>query len=513
MSISKILQKTILATALVAITAMAQTPYDDGQKALRDKQWSAAAGFFEQAIEAEGDKVDASMYWRAYALYEARRNREAERQLRKLEREYPDSPWLKEAQVLQIEHDTSPAIAGAGEGVLEDEELRMFALARLMERDPGRALPLVLELLEETDSEDVRRDALFMLGMSDDEAAQKAIAQIATDSKDPRLQAEAIQMLGFSDSASALALLTGLYTGDADDLVKGAVLQAHMVSDDPEPLVEMLKNEQDPKWQRQIIQTLGILDATEDLHALYPTFEGADLKKAALEAFFIAGDTAMLKKVLETETDTELRKTAIQGIAMEDDDESAALLESIYDEATSLDEKTAVLESLVMMDHAEELALRIVRTESDAGLRGQAIQVLGIMEATDELAELYSSIDDPALRKQVLESFVVADDSEALLKVLKSEQDPEMHSAAIEVLAIIGDEEALEYLVSAYPNSTREKKQVIIRSMMLMDSPEGLIGMMKAETDPELRREMMQVLTLMDSEEADKHLFELLEKN
>ena len=55
---------------------------------------------------------------------------------------------------------------------------------------------------------------------------------------------------------------------------------------------------------------------------------------------------------------------------------SAELLESIYDEATSVDEKTVVLESLVMMDHAEDLALKIVRTESDAGLRGQAIQVL-----------------------------------------------------------------------------------------------------------------------------------------
>ncbi|MGD9265278.1 MAG: HEAT repeat domain-containing protein, partial [Lysobacterales bacterium] len=356
MSISTILQKIVLATALVAITAMAQTPYDDGQKALRDKQWGDAAAFFEQAIEADGDKVDASMYWRAYALYEARRNREAERQLRKLEREYPDSPWLKEAQVLQIEHDTSPVIAGASEDVLEDEELRMFALARLMERDPERALPLVLELLEETRSEDVRRDSLFMLGMSDDEAAQKAIAEIATNSKDPRLQAEAIQMLGFSDSPSSLALLMGLYTGDADDLVKGAVLQAHMVSDDPGPLVEMLKTERDPKWQRQIIQTLGILDATEELQELYPTLEGVEIKKAALEAFFIAGDTAMLKTVLATETDPELRKTAIQGIAMEDDSDSAALLESIYDEATSVDEKTVVLESLVMMDHAEDLA-------------------------------------------------------------------------------------------------------------------------------------------------------------
>src|SRR5210317_1760724 len=104
MSISTILQKTILATALIAVTAMAQTPYDDGQRALRERDWTQAAEYFEQAIEADENTADASMYWRAYALYEAKRNREAERQLRKLERSYPDSPWLKEAQVLRIEH-------------------------------------------------------------------------------------------------------------------------------------------------------------------------------------------------------------------------------------------------------------------------------------------------------------------------------------------------------------------------------------------------------------------------
>ncbi len=97
MSINNILKKTILATVLVAVTAMAQTPYDDGQKALRERDWTQAAEYFEQAIETSEDQADASMYWRAYALYEANRDREAERQLRKLERTYPESRWLKEA--------------------------------------------------------------------------------------------------------------------------------------------------------------------------------------------------------------------------------------------------------------------------------------------------------------------------------------------------------------------------------------------------------------------------------
>lgn len=512
MSIHTILQKIILATALIAITAMAQTPYDDGQKALREREWTRAAEYFEQAIKGGNDNVDASMYWRAYALYEAKRDREAERQLRKLERDYPDSRWLKEAQVLQIEHSGAQAVSDSSDDLLEDEELRMFALARLMESDPERALPLVVALLEGTTSEDVHRDALFMLGMSENEEAQRAIAQIALNAKTAHLQAEAIQMLGFSESPTAPALLRDLYTDDANDLVKGAVLQAYMINDDPAPLLEILKQEQSPKWQKQIIHTLGVMDATAELQALYPTLTDHSVKIAALEAFFVAGDSSMLRQVLENETDPELRSTAIQGIAMNDDKDASALLGSLYDSATTTKEKQTILEALVKMDEAGDLASKIARTESDPDLRGQAIHVLGIMEDTDELAELYADIEQPALRKMVLEALMIADDTDGLIQVVQSEQDPEMRAAGIEMLAVSGGRKAGQYLVSMYPDVSRAEKSYIIEAMMIMDDARGLVGLMKIETDAELKREMMQMLTHMDSEEADKYLFELLEK-
>ena len=40
----------------------------------------------------------------------------------------------------------------------------------------------------------------------------------------------------------------------------------------------------------------------------------------------------------------------------------------------------------------------------------------------------------------------------------------------------------------------------------------ALAGHNMAETDPELKREMLELLTIMDSEETDRYLFEMLEK-
>jgi len=132
MLMNKILKQTILASVLLAATVMAQTPYDEGQKALREQNWTEAADQFKQAIKEDKDNADASMYWRAHALYKAGRKNQAERQVRSLERKHPDSRWVKEARVLQIEHDGSePVLTDATDESVLDEELRLFALAQI----------------------------------------------------------------------------------------------------------------------------------------------------------------------------------------------------------------------------------------------------------------------------------------------------------------------------------------------------------------------------------------------
>ncbi len=397
MLMNKMLKSTILASVLIAATVLAQTPYDEGQKALREQNWTEAADQFKKAIKADKEQADASMYWRSHALYKARRKSEAERQIRSLERKYPDSRWVKEARVLQIEHDGSePVLSGATDGTGLDEDLRLFALAQLMDRDPERALPLVLDMMNSTDSESVRSDTLFMLGMSDDPRAQQLIAQIARDSKNPDLQVNAIQMLGISSNQTSIDLLSDLYNESTNFEVKQAVIHAYIIADDSESLVDhmidMLKTEKNPELQAEIIHALGVLDATE------------------------------------------------------------------------------------------------------------------------VMATLYTSIEGTELRKVVLESMMIADDADGLIKVLQSEKDVELRASAMEMLAVSGDKAGAEYLVKLYPDGSHEDKLAVIESMMIMDNPQGLISLMKKETDPELKREMLQMLTIMDSEESDEYLFQLLEK-
>ena len=56
MRIKSILKKSTLAGLLASTILLAQTPYDEGQKALREQRWVDAASQFEQVIEADQEQ-------------------------------------------------------------------------------------------------------------------------------------------------------------------------------------------------------------------------------------------------------------------------------------------------------------------------------------------------------------------------------------------------------------------------------------------------------------------------
>jgi tetratricopeptide (TPR) repeat protein len=392
MLIMKFFKTMTLTAALVSAAAFAQTPYDEGQKALRQQDWTVAAEHFKDAIETDPENADASMYWRAHALYKAGRSKEAERQVHGLERDFPDSRWLKEAQLLVIEHDgaeTEKALSGSGSEL--DEDLRMFALARLMESDPERALPLVMEMIENTDSESVSSDMLFMLGMSDDPEAQKQIARIARDSSNPHLQADAVHMLGIASDASSMELLSELYRETEHGQVKEAVIEAHIVSGEPATLVEILKAEQDPGLQKDIIHALGVMGASADLERIYPTLGDREVRVAALEAFSIAGDTAVLKKILETETDPDMRAAVVQALAVSGDELAVDYLASLYPKASD-DEKSAIIQAMLIMDQAKGL-IDLLDMEDDPDRKREILQMLSLMESKEANEYLFRMLE------------------------------------------------------------------------------------------------------------------------
>jgi HEAT repeat protein len=187
-------------------------------------------------------------------------------------------------------------------------------------------------------------------------------------------------------------------------------------------------------------------------------------------------------------------------------------LQDIYAASSDVKIKKAVLQAY-MTSGAKEPVLAAARGEKDPELRRAAIHQLGAMGARKELEELYgstSSIDD---KEAILQAFGIACDSDQLIHIATTEGDGKIRERAIRALGPFGGEKARPALVRIYGNEKdAELRRAAIRSMFILGDATDLIALARRETDPDMKRHLIEQLSLMDNKEARDYMLEILNK-
>lgn len=207
----------------------------------------------------------------------------------------------------------------------------------------------------------------------------------------------------------------------------------------------------------------------------------------------------------------ELRAKAIQMFGIAGEPEDLAVLGSLY-RSGSPEVRSAILDAWMIAD-ATAPVLAAAKEEKDAALRGRAIELLGVMDAQNALGELWARESDPALKRRLLDAFAISGNAEMLAKAARGEKDPALRVKAIQGLGLIDDERAGRELLSIYESSPDPKaKRAVLDGLMLRDDAATLIALFRKETDPALKREIVQKLSMLDSDEAADELARLLEE-
>lgn len=207
----------------------------------------------------------------------------------------------------------------------------------------------------------------------------------------------------------------------------------------------------------------------------------------------------------------ELRAKAIQMFGIAGEPEDLAVLGSLYRSGTP-EVRSAILDAWMIAD-ATAPVLAAAKEEKDAALRGRAIELLGVMDARDALGELWARETDPALKRRLLDAFAISGNAEMLAKAARGEKDPALRVKAIQGLGLIDDQRAGRELLSIYESSPDPKaKRAVLDGLMLRDDAATLIALFRKETDPALKREIVQKLSMLDSDEAADELARLLEE-
>ncbi|HKE49454.1 MAG TPA: HEAT repeat domain-containing protein [Rhodanobacteraceae bacterium] len=358
--------------------------YWDGQAALKKGDWNAALKRFQDLEkllrEKEPKSADAALYWEAYTLVQAKRTTEAKTLIDKLHREFPDSRWSKDADSLL--RDTRPP-AKVDTTTSDDEELADIAVEGLMNAPPERALPLLKKVLQSNHSTKVKKRALFVLSQLGTDAALDVVIDVAKNSPDLELRAEAIRMLGVSGEDRAIERLREIYATSKDAHEKKQIIEAWLVADRKDLVLASARNEPDPSVRAKAIETLGALDASDELKQLFDVTQDADNRHAIVQALGVAGN-----------------EDALAAIAAD-----AKLPEN---------------------------------------LRTEAMQSLGVAGAGEKLVRLYGQANTPALKEAALQGLLVADDADAVLQLYRQAKNVEDKKALLRTLANMSDEGALK---------------------------------------------------------------------
>lgn len=363
--------------------------YEAGQDALEDGEWSRAADRFRAVIAANQERVDAALYWLAYAQSKLAQHADALATLADLTRDHADSRWIGDARALEIEVRRSVGQPVRPEAA-DDDELKLLALQGLQHSDPAQAVPMLKKLLQGAQSPRLKQRALFVLAQSSSPEAQQVVAEIARGGGNPDLQRRAIQYLGMSGRGEARDLLAEVYRSSAAVEVKRQVLRAYMVSGDRARVLAAAQGETQPELRQEAVRQLGVMGAREELWQLYQKETTVDVKRQILQALFVGGDAARLLELAKTEPDADLRLTAVRHLGTMNRARTGDALAALYAAEKDAAVKRAVIGALFVQDNAEAL-VALARKETDADLRKEFVRRLSTMKskvAMDYLMEI-----------------------------------------------------------------------------------------------------------------------------
>jgi len=335
----------------------------------------------------KGPKVDAALYWKAYAQNKQGQRPEALSTIGALTKDYPKSRYLSDAKALEAE-----VKQNAGQGVdpktESDEEVKLYALNALQNSD--EAIPVLQKLLQGTSSPRLKARALFVLAQSNSPKAREVLINIAKGGSNPDLQMKAVQYLGIHGGAENRAALADIYASSSDVDLKKRILNAFMVAGDKTRVLSAAQSEQNGELRASAVQQLGVMGASEELWSLYQKESTVEVKKQIIRAMFVGGNVTRLTEIAKTDTNPELRLLAVRNLGVMGSKRSSDTLVEIYGTDKDVDVKKAVVNGLFVGGNADAL-VALARKEQDPVMKKDMVAKLSNMHskvATDFLLEI-----------------------------------------------------------------------------------------------------------------------------
>ena len=198
------------------------------------------------------------------------------------------------------------------------------------------------------------------------------------------------------------------------------------------------------------------------------------------------------------------------------------------DNTDEVKERALFVLSQIDLPEAQTRLLDVARSD-DPELSSEAVRMIGIggnAEALAGLQDLYSSGDED-LRRAVLEAYMIAGDVDAVHAIATNASDADEFQAAVEMLGVMGAVDRLQALsessgfteeliqalgiaggddvnatlMQIYRDAeTDDIRHAALEGMLISGYDDGVLALYKESTDVNEKRDLLQMLAIMDSD-------------
>lgn len=385
--------------------------FREGRDLLEREEWEKAADKFAQIVCdcPEKREVDAAFYWLAFSYKKMGRLDEMNDAIARLRKNFPNSSWVDDAMILQVESRSSRTyVSGGGfdtysaetvaisgttnrETTLDrQEEIRLAAFQSLWENDRKRAIEVLGNIVKSGSNASVslKRAMVRSVGGRQYVLAYSGNESVVTSPRAPRVEQK--------DEAEVRDALIRIYQSDSDPAIKPDLIAAIANFGDQESidfLVRTYKSENDKAIKKSVLRSLSGYGFR--FGYVFPGFSTSNVAVAPVArvtgAQTVSSKTdpqqsprfKALLEIYRDENDNELRNIAFEILQTYPGWENAAgvfdgLLRE-YDSADSETRKSAIIVSLGRVPTnrmAVEKLMNIARSDKSDKLRLAAIHAL-----------------------------------------------------------------------------------------------------------------------------------------
>lgn len=264
------------------------------------------------------------------------------------------------------------------------------------------------------------------------------------------------------------------------------------------------------------LQSLMHTDPEKAFPLLEKIVKGSYSKKMKEQALFILSQSpspraqALLAGIARGNANPEIQRDAIRYLGISGGQRNAQLLSEIYASGASEDTKSEVLKAWMISGNKTRV-LEAAKGEQNLELRKDAIRLLGVMGARAELASMYAAETSRATKEEIIQGLFIAGDSARITDLATNEKDMKLRAEAIRKLGLMGNK-STQALLGFYANGNSEVKDAVIDGLFVMGNAKALIELAKKETNREMKKDILQKLSVMGSEDAVAYMLQLLEE-